>query len=197
MKLPKPIFKGSLTVEEALKKRRTIRSFKKKALSLNQFSQLLWAGYGITEGFRRTVPSAGALYPLDLYVAVGRDCVELIEEGVYHYIPDDHSISLQKGEDVRLEIARASLFQSWIADAPVCFIITVEYHRITIKYGERGIRYAIMEAGHIAQNIFLQAEALGLGAGIVGAFHDEKIIQIADLPKNHQPLLLMPVGYKS
>ncbi|RLB08888.1 MAG: nitroreductase, partial [Deltaproteobacteria bacterium] len=106
-----------------------------------------------------------------------------------------HYVQLITGMDVRDEISQASLFQSWIADAPVCFIITAEYRRITIKYGDRGIRYAIMEAGHIAQNIFLQAEALGLGAGIVGAFHDEKIMQIASLPANHYPLLIMPVGY--
>jgi SagB-type dehydrogenase family enzyme len=197
MRLPKPRFKGELSLEECLKNRRTVRSFQKKALKLDQFTQLLWAGYGITEGFRRTVPSAGALYPMDLYVAIGKDCVEWVDEGVYHYVPEEHSIQLVTGADVRAEISRASLFQSWIADAPVSFIITAEYRRITIKYGDRGIRYAIMEAGHMAQNIFLQAEALGLGAGIVGAFHDEKIIKIAALPVNHYPLLIMPVGYKS
>ncbi len=196
MKLPKPRFKGNISVEEALKSRRTVRAFSKRSLSLDQFSQLLWAGYGITEGFRRTVPSAGALYPMDLYAAVGKDGVEWVDEGVYHYIPEEHSISLQTMEDVRAEIARASLFQSWMADAPVVFIITAEYRRVTIKYGDRGIRYAIIEAGHIAQNIFLQAEALELGAGIVGAFDDERIMNIANLLRNHYPLLIMPVGYR-
>ncbi len=196
MKLPKPRFKGELSLEEVIKNRRTTRSFQERSLKLDHFSQLLWAGYGITEGFRRTVPSAGALYPMDLYVAVGKDSVEWIEEGVYHYVPEEHFIQLVTGIDVRAELSQAALFQSWIADAPVCFIITAEYRRITIKYGDRGIRYAIMEAGHMAQNIFLQAEALSLGAGIVGAFHDEKIMKIASLPVNHYPLLLMPVGYK-
>ena len=196
MKLPKPRFKGELSLEEAIKNRRTTRFFQKRPLKLDHFSQLLWAGYGITEGFKRTVPSAGALYPMDLYVAVGRDSVEWIEEGVYHYVAEEHFIQLVTGMDVRMELSQAALFQSWIADAPICFIITAEYRRITIKYGDRGIRYAIVEAGHMAQNIFLQAEALSLGAGIVGAFHDEKIMNIASLPVNNYPLLLMPVGYK-
>ena len=196
MRLPSPRFKGSISVEEAIKKRRTIRSFIKKALTLDQLSQLLWAAYGITEGFKRSSPSAGALYPMDVYVAVGKDGVVDLKEGVYHYVPEGHSVSLILGEDIREELAKASLFQMWMADAPVSFVMTAEYRRITVKYGERGIRYAIMEAGHIAQNLFLQAEALGLGAGIVGAFHDEKVAKIMGIPKNHNPLLIMPIGYK-
>lgn len=196
MKLPSPKFKGNISVEEAIKKRRTIRSFMKKALTLDQLSQLLWAAYGITEGFKRASPSAGALYPIDVYVAVGKNGVVGLKEGVYHYIPESHDISLICDGDIREELARASLFQMWMAIAPISFVITVEYHRITVKYGERGIRYAIMEAGHIAQNLFLQAEALGLGAGIVGAFHDEKIAKIIGTPKSHYPLLIMPIGYK-
>ncbi len=194
MKLPEPILKGTLSVEEAIVSRRTVRSFAKRPLSLDEFSQLLWSAYGITEGFKRTVPSAGALYPMDIYAAVG--LVNDVKAGIYHYIPEEHGISLILKGDMRSSIAEASLFQMWMADAPVLFIITVEYHRITIKYGERGIRYALMEAGHIAQNLFLQAEALGLGAGIVGAFHDDKLLKITDIPKSHYPLLIMPIGYK-
>ncbi len=193
IRLPEPKFKG-IPLEEAIRKRRTIRSFLRKPISLDHLSQLLWAGYGSTEGFRRTVPSAGALYPMDLYVAIGE--VEGVEKGVYHYIPAEHSLTLIHKEDVREDIAKASLYQMWMADAAVSFVITAEYRRITVKYGERGIRYAIMEAGNISQNIFLQAESLGLGAGIVGAFHDDKIMQIMRLPKNHHPLLIMPVGKK-
>ncbi len=194
MKLPEPILKGTLSVEEAIVSRRTVRSFAKRPLSLDEFSQLLWSAYGVTEGFKRTVPSAGALYPMDIYAAVG--LVNDVKAGIYHYIPEEHGISLILKWDMRGKIAEASLFQMWMADAPVLFIITVEYHRITIKYGERGIRYALMEAGHIAQNLFLQAEALGLGAGIVGAFHDDKLLKITDIPKSHYPLLIMPIGYK-
>ena len=195
MKLQEPRFKGTISVEEAIRHRRTVRSFKSKSLSLDQLSQLLWSAYGMTEGFRRTVPSAGALYPMDVYVVLG--AVEDMDKGVYHYIPEAHEISLISKGDFREEIAKASLSQMWMAEAPISFIITVEYQRITIKYGERGIRYAIMEAGHIAQNLFLQSEALGLGAGIVGAFHDEKIIKITGIPQSHSPLLIMPVGHKS
>ena len=194
MKLPEPILKGTLSVEEAIVSRRTVRSFAKRPLSLDEFSQLLWSAYGITEGFKRTVPSAGALYPMDIYAAVG--LVNDVKAGIYHYIPEEHGISLILKGDMRSSIAEASLFQMWMADASVLFIITVEYHRITIKYGERGIRYALMEAGHIAQNLFLQAEALGRGAGIVGAFHDDKLLKITDIPKSHYPLLIMPIGYK-
>ncbi len=194
MKLPEPILKGTLSVEEAIVSRRTVRSFAKRPLSLDEFSQLLWSAYGVTGGFKRTVPSAGALYPMDIYAAVG--LVNDVKAGIYHYIPEEHGISLILKGDMRGKIAEASLFQMWMADAPVLFIITVEYHRITIKYGERGIRYALMEAGHIAQNLFLQAEALGLGAGIVGAFHDDKLLKITDIPKSHYPLLIMPIGYK-
>lgn len=195
MKLPHPAFKGSLSLEEAIRQRRTIRNFAKRALSLEQVSQLLWASYGITKGFRRTVPSAGALYPMDIYPIVG--AVDGIEKGVYHYIPEKHEVLLILEGDIRDEIAKASLYQMWMADASVLFLITAEYRRITIKYGERGVRYAVMEAGHIAQNLFLQSESLGLGAGIVGAFHDEKIIKLTGIPVAHHPVLIMPVGYKN
>jgi SagB-type dehydrogenase family enzyme len=84
----------------------------------------------------------------------------------------------------------------WMAKAPVIFLITAEYKRITEKYGERGIRYALIEVGHVGQNLFLQAEALGLGAGIVGAFNDLEVSRVAALPPKHEPLLIMPVGYK-
>jgi len=196
MKLPVPQFKGKVSVEEAIRNRRTVRSFMKKALSLEMLSQLLWAGYGITDGYRRSVPSAGALYPMDIYVAIGINCVNTLKEGVYTYVPEEHSISIILDRDIRLETAKASLFQMWMAEAPVLFIITAEYRRITIKYGDRGIRYAIMEAGHIAQNIFLQAEAMSLGVGIVGAFHDDRILRMTGISKNHYPLLIMPIGYK-
>ncbi|MBW1863689.1 MAG: nitroreductase family protein, partial [Deltaproteobacteria bacterium] len=89
---------------------------------------------------------------------------------------------------------RASLQQMWMAGAPVNFVITAEYSRIRSKYGERGIRYAMVEAGHVGQNLFLQAEALGLKAGIVGAFEDMKVINVLGIPREHEPLLIMPIG---
>ena len=196
--LPKPSSDGKVSLEKAIKERRTIRDFRERSLSLNYLSQLLWSAQGITEptAGRRTTPSGGALYPLDIYILIGENGVEKIEAGVYHYLPKEHSVSMISKGDRRREIASASLSQMWMAKAPVLFIITAEYKRITGKYGERGIRYALIEAGHVAQNLFLQAEALGLGAGIVGAFIDLDVSKVAGLLPKHEPLLIMPVGYK-
>jgi len=196
--LPKPSLDGKVSVEKAIKERRTIRNFMERPLLLNHLSQLLWAAQGITdpkEG-KRAAPSGGALYPLDIYLIIGGNGVEGVESGVYHYLPEKHSISLLSKGDRRKEIATASLWQMWMAKAPVIFIITAEYRRITGKYGERGIRYALMEVGHVGQNLFLQAEALGLGAGIVGAFNDAEVSKVMAALPQHEPLLIMPVGYK-
>jgi SagB-type dehydrogenase family enzyme len=196
--LPKPSFNGKVSVEKAIKERRTIRDFKDRILIPAHLSQLLWAAQGITDSVtgKRAAPSGGALYPLDIYIVIGENGVEKIEAGVYHYLPKEHSISLISKGDRRKEISSASLGQRWMAKAPAIMIITAEYRRITAKYGERGIRYALIEAGHVGQNLFLQAEALGLGAGIVGAFNDLEVSKVAGLPPKHEPLLIMPVGYK-
>jgi len=198
MRLPDPMLDGDVSVERTIHQRRTVRSFDGKALTLRQFSQLLWAAQGTTDkgGFKRAAASAGALYPMDIYGAVGGDCIEGLDPGVYHYEPTDHSIYLVKEGDVRRDIAIASLGQMWMAYAPTTLVVTAEYSRITVKYGQRGIRYAMMEAGHVGQNIFLQSEAMGLAAGIVGAFEDQKVIQALGIKETHEPLLLMPVGYK-
>jgi len=196
--LPKPSFDGKISVEKAIKERRTIRDFKERSLPLSHLSQLLWAAQGITdlrEG-KRAAPSGGALYPLDIYVIAGKKGVEQTEVGVYHYVPQTHSILLISKGDHREEIASSSLRQMWMAKAPVIFVITAEYKRITGKYGERGIRYALIEVGHVGQNLFLQAETLGLGVGIVGAFYDEQVSKVMGTPPEHEPLLVMPVGYK-
>ena len=196
--LPRPSSDGKVSLEKAIRERRTIRDFRERSLSLNHLSQLFWAAQGITEPTigRRAAPSGGALYPLDIYVLIGENGVEKIEAGVYHYLPKEHSISPISKGDRRKEIASASLGQMWMAKAPVIFIITAEYKRITGKYGERGVRYALIEVGHVGQNLFLQAEALGLGAGIVGAFDDLEVSKVAGLPPKHEPLLIVPVGYK-
>jgi SagB-type dehydrogenase family enzyme len=197
MKLPGPKTEGVLSVEQAIGQRRTIRSFSQRTLHRDQLSQLLWAAQGITgvTGFKRAAPSAGALYPMDIYTVLGPECVTRMEAGVYHFEPGDHSLSLISRRDTRDAVARACLSQMWMAEAPLHLIITAEYRRITGKYGNRGVRYAMIESGHIGQNIFLQAEALGLKSGIVGAYHDEKLVEILNLPRTHEPLLVMPVGY--
>lgn len=196
--LPTPSYAGKISVEEAIKQRRTIRSFRSSSLTLSQLSQLLWAAQGITdqrEGLR-SAPSAGALYPLDVYAVVGENCVEGLAGAVYRYRPREHALERSAEGDRRTKVARAALRQSWIAEAPLILVITAEYRRITRKYGERGKGYAKTEAGHVGQNIFLQAEALGLGAGIVGAFDDGEMSRAMGAPTGHEPLSVMPVGYK-
>ncbi len=133
---------------------------------------------------------------MDIYAVVGEDGIKGINAGIYHYEPMGHTVSRLLDGDFRGEVAQASLGQMWMARPPLCLVITAEYVRITRRYGDRGVRYAMIEAGHIGQNIFLQAEALGLGAGIVGAFHDEDVIRVMGIPRSHEPLLIMPVGYK-
>ena len=198
IRLSKPTYEGKVSVERAIKERRTIRDFRPKPLTLAQLSQLFWCAQGITDEsieFRAS-PSAGALYPLDVYAVVGDGGVEGLQSGVYHYQPKSHSIQLIGKGDRRKDVAGASLWQMWMARAPVIFIITSEYERITRKYGKRGIRYAQIEVGHVGQNIFLQSGALGLGAGIVGAFYDDAVAKAIGAPKAHEPLIIMPVGYK-
>jgi SagB-type dehydrogenase family enzyme len=159
-------------------------------------SSLLYSAQGITEerGFKRAAPSGGALYPLDIYAVLRDKGIEGLDAGVHHYVPSGHSIEPISSGDVRTLLARASLSQMWMVQAPLHLVITAEYSRICSKYGDRGIRYALMEVGHAGQNIFLQAEALGLKTGIVGAFDDVRVASVLGLPQKHEPLLIIPVG---
>lgn len=197
MMLPRPDHEGDVSVEEAIKRRRTVRSFSSRTIRKEDLSQLLYAAQGITQdrGFKRAAPSGGALYPLDVYTVVGDKGVEGLDAGVYRYIPSDHRMEQVSTGDRKRPLAQASLHQMWMSKPPLNLVITSEYSRICSKYGERGVRYAMMEAGHVGQNIFLQAESLGLKAGIVGAFEDKEVIHVLGIPKIHEPLLIMPVGY--
>ena len=199
MNLPKPILKGEVSVEEAIKHRRTIRSYLSKPLTLEHLSQIFWAAQGITgdRGYKRSAPSGGALYPIDIYGIVGDNGVKGLKAGIYHYDPHEHAASLITEGDFRKDVAKTALSQTWMAKAPLNLVITSEYSRITIKYGSRGERYAMIEAGHIGQNIFLQAEALGLRAGIVGAFDDKDVNRVMKINRSHEPLLIMSVGYEA
>lgn len=200
VKLPQPAFDGAVPVERALKQRRTVRSFKAAGLSLAQVSQVLWAADGVSgtkHGHQlRTAPSAGALYPLDLYVVVGEGKVRGLAAGVYLYQPEGHALRLLEPGDQRRALARAALGQMWMAQAPVNLVITGEYARCTRKYGERGELYTHIEAGCVGQNVFLQAVALGLAAGMVGAFDNAAVARTLNTPAEHIPLLVMPLGYQ-
>ncbi|MHB8069449.1 MAG: SagB/ThcOx family dehydrogenase [Desulfobaccales bacterium] len=197
IKLPQPALKGTVSVEETLKARRTTRSFASRSLDLAQVSQLLWATDGSTDprGLR-TAPSAGATYPLEIYLVAGDRSVNGLAPGVYRYRPRDHALELTLKGDLRTRVAQASLNQSWMATAPVMVVLAAEFSRCTKRYGQRGVMYTHMESGHAGQNLFLQAEALGLAAGIVGAFEDQNLHRALGFPPEHVPLLVMPVGYK-
>ena len=199
MKLPPPRTAGTVSVEQAVHQRRTVRSFSAHPLTLDALSQLLWAAQGITgsRGFKRAAPSAGALYPMDVYAVAGEAGIDSVGAGVYRYAPEGHALSLVARGDLRKAVAEAALSQMWMARAPLSIVITAEYERSRVKYGNRSVRYAMIEAGHIGQNLFLQAEALDLKAGIVGAFHDQELMRVMEIPRAHEPLLIMPVGYGS
>lgn len=191
--LPDPDTTGRMTLEAALAKRRSIREFSRGSLSPAEISQLLWAGQGITSPSAfRTAPSAGALYPLDLAIAIG--CAGSLPQGVFEYEPGKHMLRRVASGDRREQVSRAALSQAWIADCAAVIAVTATMHRTTRKYGERGVRYAHMEAGHVAQNICLQAAALDLAVTPVGAFHDEEIREVLEMPSEAEPLYLLPIG---
>ena len=193
--LPEPETSGETPLETLLQQRRSVREYGEAALELAAIGQLLWAAQGITDpqGLR-TAPSAGALYPLELYVVAGN--VEGLTPGVYHYQPDRHALQQTSTGDQRRLLAHAAHGQSWVRTAAAVLVITAVYERTTGKYADRGIRYVHMEVGHAAQNLFLQAEALGLAAVVVGAFEDDAVATALDLATDEQPLMLLPVGSK-
>jgi len=189
IKLPKPDTKGSMPLEEAISKRRSKRSFLKKELTLEEISQLLWAAQGFTDKERslRSSPSAGALYPLEIYIVK--------KDGLYHYIPHDHKLVLSKPEDLREGLKKAAWGQNFLSEAPVSIVICAVYSRVSSKYGFRGNRYVEIEVGHTAENILLQAVALGLGSVPIGAYSDDAVSRLLELPKDEEPLYILPVGH--
>ncbi len=195
--LPQPNQKGDLSLEEAISQRRSQRQFKNQSLELDQISQLVWAVQGITNqtsGFR-SAPSAGALYPLEIYLVVGENGVNNLNSGVYHYRPKSHSLDLIVNQNVKSKLSQICLGQDSINQAPISIIITGVFKRTQDKYGNRGERYVYMEAGHAAQNAYLQSESLKLGMVVIGAFNDQNLIDTFQLPDNHQPIYVIPIGH--
>jgi SagB-type dehydrogenase family enzyme len=191
--LPKVRFYSTTSVEEALMKRRSIREFRDVPLALDDLGQLLWAAQGITDrvGFR-TAPSAGALYPLEVYAVAGN--VQGLPTGLYRYIPHGHALRRIGDGDKRPALGPAAYDQPSIAEAPAVVALCAIYERVTEKYGERGLRYVHMEAGHAAQNVYLQAVSLQLGTVVLGAFDDKSVRDVLKLDGQEDPLYLMPVG---
>jgi SagB-type dehydrogenase family enzyme len=193
VELPSPRKDSGYSLERSLSERRSIRAFSKAALTLAEVSQLLWAAQGVTgTGGLRTAPSAGALYPLEVYVVVGN--VQHVAAGAYKYEPIEHRLAQIAPQDKRVEMAGAAYDQDWVAEGAALLVVTGVEHRTTGKYGQRGVRYVHMEAGHAAQNVLLQAVALGLSGAVVGAFDDDRVRKILSLPQGEQPLYLLPLG---
>ena len=194
--LPSPSQKGSMPLAEAIARRRSIRGFTPQPISQLQLSQILWAAQGITDtwGRYRAVPSAGATYPLEIFVVCGKNGVEGIDAGIYQYNIARHSLTLHYEGDVRLALAGAALGEEGIYEAPVDIVICAIFERTTLDYGSRGERYVHIEVGHAGQNIYLQAAALGLATVAIGAFNDEQVREVLRLDKQYKPLYIMPVG---
>jgi SagB-type dehydrogenase family enzyme len=187
--LPQPSAEGNVSIEEALRRRVSVRNFTPQNLTREQIARLLWAAQGINRpGTRfRTAPSAGATYPLETYAVT--------PEGIYRYIPGEHSTELVREGDHRRELAGAALGQTSVSQAPLSIIFTAVYERTTNRYGNRGIMYVHMEAGHAAQNIHLQGAAMGLGSVPIGAFDPDRVAGIIRSGENEIPIYIIPVGF--
>jgi SagB-type dehydrogenase family enzyme len=186
--LPLPDRSGEMPLEATLEARRSIRDYRAQELSMEELSQLLWAAQGVTsEAGARTAPSAGGLYPIELYVVT--------PAGHYHYDAPSHALDVLGDDDLRAFLGEAALSQEAVADAPAVVVITAVYSRTEAKYGERAERYVHLEAGHAAQNLLLQAVALELAAVPIGAFHDDEVQDLLGIPDDHAPLYLIPVGH--
>ncbi len=194
--LPQVNLRGEISLEQAISERRSVRQYKDEPLSLEQVAQILWAAQGITDEIRgfRASPSAGALYPLSIYIATGK--VDNLEANVYKYLPEEHKLLLVKEGDMREELYKNALYQDSLKQAGLIIIIAADYSITAAKYGERSQRYVHMEVGHAGQNIYLQATAMGLGTVAIGAFDDKAIKKISGLPDTEIPLYLMPLGKK-
>lgn len=193
VQLPEPSKDSDVSIEEALLKRRSIRTYTGEALTLQEVSQLLWAAQGTTSlrGFR-TAPSAAALYPLETYIVVGD--VENLSEGVYRYETRGHKLVKVLEGDYRPQLTRASLGQYFVEGGAVYIVFTADYKRTTLRAGSEGIKYVHMEVGHAAQNVYLQVVSLGLGTVVIGGFSSDRAREILKLPENETPLYFMPVG---
>lgn len=194
IQLMSPVFSSNTSIEEALLHRRSIRNYRDEPLKLQEISQILWAAQGITDktyGFR-TAPSAGALYPVEIYLVSGN--VEDVPAGIYKYKPHDHAIKKLIGGDKRNDISNAALRQNAITNSSAIIIISAAYERTAVKYGDRTERYVHIEVGHVGQNIYLQSFSLGIGSVMIGAFKDSALKKVLQIPDKEHPLAIMPLG---
>lgn len=192
IELPEAKYRG-MVLEEAIGKRRSVRNYSPKAISISQLSQLLFAAQGITGRMYgqplRSAPSAGALYPFEIYLVVNN--VQGLPQGIYHYAVLNQVLELVKSGDFSRQITDAGLKQEMLGDADITFVLSAIFDRTRHKYGERGFRYVYIEAGHISQNIHLQAVSLGLGSVSVGAFLDEKVNQLIGIDGHKEAVIYL------
>jgi SagB-type dehydrogenase family enzyme len=191
--LPKPCLSGAMSLETALSDRRSVREYTREPVSLTELSQLLWAAQGVTHADGgRTAPSAGALYPLELYLLAGH--VTGLETGLYKYRIGRHELVELGPKDLRRQLADAALRQPQVEAAAAVIVITGVVARTAAKYGQRALPYVYMEVGCVAQSIHLQAAALGLGTVFIGAFRDRRVKQLLDMPAPESPFAILPIG---
>jgi SagB-type dehydrogenase family enzyme len=203
VKLPEPKYDGAVSLEKAIKNRRSARDYSGEPITLAQAAQLLWAAYGITEpmpagpaflrGGLRAAPSAGARYPFEVYLVAGK--VTGLAAGVYRYVSEEHALARVLDGDARGALSEAAFGQEWIREAPASLFVSAVFERTTKKYGERGSqRYVWMDSGYLGENVYLQAEALGFGCCVAGAFNDEAVKQAMKLPAGEEPVCILAVG---
>lgn len=193
VRLPTPLQREGLSVERALQQRKSVRDYSNESLSLTEISQLLWAAQGLIDRTgRRTTPSAGALYPLEIYLVAGN--VTGLSAGIYKYIPSQHALTKVVERDLRAALSSAALGQAAVANGAAALVVAAVYERTTQKYGDSGRRYVDMEAGHAAQNVYLEAAFLKLGTVVIGALNEKEVIGVLRMPPNETPLSILPIG---
>ena len=197
--LPSPVLTGNVSVEQAIENRRSVRQFSNNSITLDNLSQILWSAQGITDSEKglRAAPSAGQVYPLEIYVFTGNNGVSGLQEGVYHYVAVNNSLEKIMNGDLRGELSVIANNQPWVKQAPVDILITGNYRKMIDKYSDKDLstRFVDLEAGHAGENIYLQSEALGLATVSLGSMNEEQLIQRFKLPANETPIYIFPIGH--
>jgi len=191
-----------LSLQDAIEKRRSVRTYAETPFSLDQLSYLLWATQGVkpesTKRFTlRTVPSAGARHPFETLVLVNR--VNALDPGLYQFDADKHAlVRWHTAPDIASRLTKACLGQPMIGNAAATLIWVADRYRMAWRYGERGLRYLYLDAGHVCQNAYLAAESFGAGACAIGAFFDDQVNELLGLDgSDHFAVYLAAVGIKA
>ncbi|MGB6067092.1 MAG: SagB/ThcOx family dehydrogenase [Desulfomonilaceae bacterium] len=200
VKLPKPAYSGKLSFEASVVRKHSVREFSRLPLTLAEASQVLWAANGnlpadaVTGATTKVIPSAGALYPLEVFLVCGQNTVGKLPAGVYRYNAQGNSLQSVATGDKRNLVAYAAHHQLFLAQAPALIVIAAVFQRTMAKYGDRGVQYVYMDAGAANQNVFLQAESLGLHVAAVGAFVDPQVAGALKLPADVKPIMICAIG---